>query len=198
MKMKNLMIGTAICLATTVANAQTDVKLNPVGIVFSSSSLTVESALKHNFGLEGTFGGIYQNFQIFGEGYNNYGINGRAQIKYYFDDKSKNNIDGFWSSFYLCGLSKRTNTILNNQTNVYINRLGFGFGGGYKYVNKQHVVIEFSTGIGSIVMNTNQDANGNNVPNNTLPYPIEFFGSFKIGYRFGEVNSGFSGRNRNK
>jgi Protein of unknown function (DUF3575) len=196
MKMKNLITATALCISALCAQAQTDVKINPIGIVFSSASITAEHALKHNLGIEGTFGGIYQNFKIFNEGYYNYGINGRAQIKYYFDDKSQRNIDGFWSAFYLCGLNKRTNGILSSSSDVYVSRLGFGFSGGYKYVNKQNILIEFSTGVGSIVMNTNKNASGVNVPNNSLPYPIEFFGSFKIGYRFGEAASNFKKRNR--
>ena len=52
--------------------------------------------------------------------------------------------------------------------------------------NRKNFLLELSTGVGSIVYNKNTSLTGIDLGNVTLKVPVEFFASFKIGYRFGK------------
>ena len=119
--MKKLLLLTFLLISLCRISAQTEIKISPVGLLFETVGLSVESAIRDNFGLDGDV--------IFAQDFFGFNLSG----KYYFNPKSS--IDGFHVGAFI-GNSGDTESI------------GLGFLAGIKLLSKKRILFEFGLGIG--------------------------------------------------
>lgn len=135
----------------TVAQAQVDIKVNPVGLIFSRAILSAEFAIKDNIGIEAQGGVAWPSFSVNDEKFKSntvrYGVNGR----YYFSpDKG---IDRFYAGIYTRFVNgEMTSTVDDGR--VKRNRASGGILLGYKVVARnERLVFDFGLGLGRVFTN---------------------------------------------
>ena len=182
--MKKLLF-VALFFATVMnVQAQTELKINPLGILFSNPELSAEFGVNEHIGVEPSLGISYLKLTLNGNAYKSsgfsYGVNG----KYYFGPEK--GIDKFYAGIYLRGgASTYRNTSKVSNDNITNNRLGGGMSLGYKWVSSQNIVLDLGTGIGRKVFDNSKNDNGNTNLNEDSISDIDFFFRFGVGYRFG-------------
>lgn len=181
--MKNLFLSfLAVCCLGIFnkAQAQVDVTLNPIGLLFGDLSVGADFALSESFSIEGTVG--------FGSGspenakYTNIPIN--AVAKYYFNpDKGA---DKFYGDVWLRFISRKYTwddaTFGADYTQT---RFGLGFGIGYKVVGGRGIVFDIGLGGGTALSDNTKyvDSTGTQT---TIDWPkLMILGKLGIGWRFG-------------
>ncbi len=192
--MKKIIVLSLFCVLTFKIQAQTELKINPLGLLFSSPDLSVEFAAAENIGVEPFLGVSFLKLTVDGDGYKsngfNYGVNG----KYYFNpDKG---IDKFYAGIYMRGgNSKYTGQGSNSGDSFSRNYVGLGLSLGYKWVSRQNIVFDVGAGIGRKLVNKYTDASSSNVDLSGITIlNLDGFFRFGVGYRFG----GGSGGSRRK
>ncbi len=161
------------------AEAQVDLTLNPVGVLFGDLNIGADFALAENFSLEAQVGfGISKIAGIRGT---NIPIN--VVGKYYFNPKQ--GTDRFYADVFLRFVNRNWEYDDNStNANFTSTRFGLGFGLGYKIVSTKGLVFDIGLGAGRALVTNNkyeedgfeQDVDWGNVI---------FLGKFGIGYRFG-------------
>lgn len=186
--MKKLIYVAAILCACANLQAQTELKINPLGALFLNPDFSAEFGVAENIGIEPSVGLSWISLTVDGDKFKSSGATFGAQGKYYFNPEK--GIDKFYAGIYLRGAeSKFTSTSSSSGTSTSEvfsrSRLGAGFSLGYKWVSRQNVVFELGAGIGRKIYNKFSDAS-NDV--NTADIPIlnlDGFFRFNVGYRFG-------------
>lgn len=169
-----------------VANAQVDVSINPVGILFSSIDLSAESGFGTDFGIEAAVGYDFQNWKFDDVKYRNNAFSTRLIGKYYFNPRDGR--DRFHVGPYV-RFSHGTATVSdeNNSAEDVVNtKLAIGFYVGQKWVSRKNVIFELGLGMGRKLLRTYEYEDGTKASTDDIPLlNFDIFGRFSIGYRFG-------------
>ncbi len=177
-----LLVFSFMCL--TQINAQVDVKISPLNLLFGNLAGSAEFGVAPNVGIETTLGHTWNKITIDGEEYKSskprFGVNAR----YYFNpnEKGLNNFYGaVYTRFSNAHLTRTSDSITGNYK-----RVGAGFMFGYKLVSRnERLVFDFNLGFGRtlhnrISMKDSESVNLNNIPFVNWDIP----GTISIGYRF--------------
>ncbi len=167
--------------------AQVDATISPISLLWGDINASADFAVKENFSIEanvgyrrGTFFGLLDKREV---------IPATLLAKYYFSPK--NGADGFYADGFLRYVNRSfeaTATVdsLESQKIAFSrNRVGLGFGLGYKVVSAKGFVLDIGGGIGrSIYQDSSLKSEGEEVD---VPEWGKTLGFFKIGigYRFG-------------
>ncbi|WP_282779427.1 hypothetical protein [Phaeodactylibacter xiamenensis] len=172
-----LLVGVFALAGLTKAQAQVDVMVNPIGLLFGNLSASADFMLKDNFSVEGQIGVGFGDDGAFD--YFNLPIT--AYGKYYF------NPDDGADKFYASAFLRFINRSWDGNDNAFVSeysqtRVGLGFGVGYKVVGNSGIVFDLGFGIGrAFIDNVSIDDE-----TNVVDWPeIMFTGKLAIGYRFG-------------
>ncbi|MCG8329167.1 MAG: DUF3575 domain-containing protein [Chitinophagales bacterium] len=160
--------------------AQVDVSVNPIGLLFGNLSVSGDFVLSDKFSVEGQVGfGTGNDLQL-----DYFSLPVTVFGKYYFnpDDPAEK----FYADAFLRFIA-RNYTAEDGATNVaeYTQtRLGFGFGIGYKVVGSSGIVFDIGFGVGrAITDKTTFETEGDQIE---VDWPkLMFAGKLGIGYRFG-------------
>lgn len=195
--MKQLLTLIAAVLSFSTAFAQIELKINPIGAIFSSPDVSAEFAVKDNIGIEPYFGASWykltidnQDFKSTGVGYGFYG-------KYYFSPEK--GIDKFYAGVYLRGGSSNFKAdSVGSSASFKRNRMGAGLALGYKWVSRNNVIFEVGGGIGRKLYSKYSNEQGSvNIADIPI-LNIDGYFKFSVGYRFGGGESADTGKKKKK
>lgn len=164
---------------TQTANAQIDVSVNPVGLLFGDLNVGADLALSDNFSVEAAVGlGTNEIDDVKGT---NIPVN--VVGKYYFSPKY--GADRFYIDAFLRYVNRQWNY---DEESPYAdftsNRFGLGFGIGYKVVSKGGFVFDIGLGAGrALIDEDNYEDGGQREDIEWTELMIQ--GKLGIGYRFG-------------
>ena len=158
-------------------SAQTEVKINPLGLLFGSPDVSAEFRLNDNMGLEPFIG--YTSRKFAAGAVRISAVNAGGSFKYYFNPQK--GFDRFYAGAYTrfnAGNAEETET----GTQAGYTRVSLGFQIGQKWVSKQNVVFELAFGVGRAFVNNLEDPDGAITDFN---FDLDLMGRFAVGYRFG-------------
>ena len=174
-------------------NAQVDVTLNPVNLIFSGrGDLSAEFGATEDIGVEAiasylTPGNVILKAIGYEEGQ---GFGVALLGKYYFKP-SENGLDKFNMGLYTN--YKAVNYTAKEDSNLPDGERRAFSGGvyfGYKSVSKKNIVFDIGFGLGRYFKNDYQDTNGEGLDISSIPYiNFDWFGKLGVGYRFNTGNS---------
>lgn len=171
---------TALCLlGFQTAQAQIDVTINPVGLLFGDFSVGADFALSENFSIEPQIGfGSNKVTDIKGT---NIGVNGVA--KYYFNPN--HGADRFYADVFLRFINRQWKYDDGSANADFTStRFGLGFGLGWKIVSGGGFVFDIGFGAGRALVDKNKYEDSGTQEDVDWP-SIMFQGKLGIGYRFG-------------
>lgn len=163
------------------SNAQVDVTINPVGLLFADLSVGADFAVADNISIEATLG--------YGSGKNDVANLKWGSIpinlvgKYYFNPEKGAN--GFYADVFARFVNRSYKADGNTDSAEYTQtRFGLGFGAGYKVVSNGNFVFDIGLGLGRVVVdNTKFETAGEEVE---VDWPaLIITGKLGVGYRFG-------------
>jgi hypothetical protein len=190
--MKHLFSFLLLLAFVTKSNAQVDVQINPVAILFSSLNLTAEFPVSPDFGIEGGLEYNFQHFDVDDIEYKNNGVGIRAIGKYYFSpDKGidKWNIGGYLK--YAAGNATGEDNATGDRETVKSTRFGIGFYTGHKWVSRKNIVFELGLGIGRNFVSKYEYEDGTEANTDDIPLlEIDIILRLSLGYRFGGSSVG--------
>ncbi len=170
------------------SNAQIDVTINPIGLLFGDLNVGADFVLSENLSIEGTIGiATGSDDAAFNDAESKYfGLPITVFGKYYFNPN--NGADKFYIDAWLRFVSRSYNWE-GNDADLFVDysqtRVGGGFGIGYKVVSDGGFVFDIGFGAGrAFIDNTSfEDGSGDQF---TVDWPdIMFAGKLGVGYRFG-------------
>jgi len=189
--MKKILLFSMFALFITSVDAQIDLKINPLGILFSSPDLSGEYAISEDIGVELSVGVIYGS--VLGSGLldeagrlDKSGYRIRLTGKYYFNPNR--GIDKFFAGVYL---GPKSNKFSGNEDfygfDPGYKRTGFTIGllAGYKVVSDKGFLFEASFGLGRTLGGeiTYNDADLNTIDQEG--FGIDGVATLAVGYRIG-------------
>lgn len=180
MKKLLLPVLTVLCFAVfQKAQAQVDVTINPIGLLFGDFSVGADFALSENLSVEPQIGfGTNKIGDVKGT---NIGVNG--VVKYYFSPNR--GADRFYGDVFLRFINRSWNYDDNSTyANFTTTRFGLGFGLGYKVVSGGGFVFDIGLGAGRALVDKNKYEDGG-VEEDISWTKLMFQGKLGIGYRFG-------------
>ncbi|MCA0235400.1 MAG: DUF3575 domain-containing protein [Bacteroidetes bacterium] len=178
------------CVASSSnLNAQVDVKINPIGLLFSNLNVAAEFGVSDNFGVEVAPGFGWNRLNLLND--NDYsgsvvrvGVNGR----YYLNPNDKG-LNGFYIGGYT-RYAGGTYTYKGDTETDKFNSTRFALGflvGGKIVARNEKLIFDFGTGFGRALVYKFTDPNGSDeVDLSDIPFAnwdIPFY--LSIGYRFG-------------
>lgn len=182
MKSRLMILALAVfTLSSFNANAQIDVTVNPIGLLFGDLSVGADFVLSDVFSVEGTIGIGGGSDDFTNLKWSNIPVT--VVGKYYFNPDD--GADKFYADAFLRFVSRSYKADGDTNFSEYSQtRLGLGVGIGYKTVSRGGVVFDIGFGVGrALVDNTKFENNGEET---TVDWPdIMFQGKLGIGYRFG-------------
>lgn len=182
--MKNIFITLGFIAIGTSLNAQIDISLNPVSILFSSIDASAEFLIKEDIGMEATLSYNFNDFSASNVDYKTNGFGIRAIGKYYFNpDKGCDK----WSIGPYMKYAYRSSESMDgsiNNTATY-KRFAVGFYTGYKWVSRKNIIFELGFGLGRAFLNE-WTSNDETLDLGDFPiFNLDGIGRLSIGYRFG-------------
>jgi hypothetical protein len=181
---KNILLAlfSAIILS---CQAQTEVKINPLGLLFSSPDLSAEFGVNESVGIEPYVGLSFLSLTVGNDGYTSNGYGLGVNSKYYFTPEK--GIDKFYGGVYVRGGgSKFTGKGTNSGNSFSSSYFALGLSLGYKWVSKQNIVFDLGLGLGRKLLNKYSDPSSTNIDVSGIPIlNIDGFFRFGVGYRFG-------------
>jgi hypothetical protein len=188
---RNIFLLAFAMLTASAANAQLDIKVGPLGLLFSNLNLGIEYGVSPNFGLELTPGIDWKSLPLADN--NDYkstalrlGLNGR----YYFNPSEKR-LNGFYAGLYTRyggGKYSYTDPDTGEKDEFKSTRFAGGFLIGGKIVSKnERIIFDLGIGFGKAFIYKFEDQNGSgdadlsDIPFLNFDMPI----NLKIGYRIG-------------
>jgi hypothetical protein len=191
--MKKLILAIAFMSSFAAVQAQTELKINPLGLLFLSPDLSAEFAVSEDIGIEPTVGISFLKLKVEEESLKSTGLSYGVQGKYYFNpDKG---IDKFYAGIYLRGgNSTFTSSTAGDNDKLTQNKLGIGLALGYKWVSKKNIVFELGGGLGRKLFNKFNVESGSTNLSNVPILNFDGFFRFSVGYRFGGDGGGSSRR----
>ena len=186
--MKKLLL--TLCLVGAFifsSNAQIDLKINPLGLLFGSPDLSGEYLVSEDFGVELSAGILFG--KVLTSELNKSGYSIRLSGKYYFN--IEDGCDKFYAGLYLGPRSRSTTgdaVDLGNGTfyepGAKISAFAGGISFGYKWVSESNVVFELGAGFGR-AFGDKITVNDENNPESIDGLGVDGFGVLSVGYRFG-------------
>ena len=177
----------SLLLATLCLNAQTEVKINPIGALFGSPDVSAEFGISENFGVEVGLGVNLGKNTIGDVEFSRSGFGGFLAGKYYFNPNE--GIDRFG-----IGLYTRFRNISNNAklaeeevNNFERSLIAGGLMITQKWVSQSGVIFEIDFGAGRAFKNdiTFDDNTNSEISLDDIPgLNIDVILRFAIGYRF--------------
>ncbi|MBL7826520.1 MAG: DUF3575 domain-containing protein [Saprospiraceae bacterium] len=158
-------------------NAQTEVKINPLGLLFGSPDVSAEFRLSNSAGLEPFVGFTSKNWA--GGDLKYTAVNAGAAFKYYFNPQR--GFDRFYAGAYTRFNNGTVRDVISDSEGGYT-RLSLGFMIGQKWVSKKNVVFELGFGVGRAFINNLNDDDGTIAD---FTFDLDLMGRLAIGYRFG-------------
>ncbi len=189
MKSRFLILALAILtLSAFRAQAQVDVTINPVGLLFGGINVGADFVLSDEFSVEANIGYNSRTDDLSFDGESNEfkytGIPIQAVGKYYFNPDD--GADKFYASAFLRYVNrsyKEENT--DNGFNDFTqSRIGAGIGVGTKSVSRSGVVFDFGVNIGRVIADNTKFENENGQEEASIGGLI-FTLNVVVGYRFG-------------
>ena len=181
--MKKIFLSLIAVLAFSTAWSQTDVKINPLGLLFGSPDISAEFGINESFGVEPFVGLNFGNIKVGDATFKSSGFRVGGLGKYYFG--TVKGLDKFWAGLYLRGGSGSLTTTANGTTTVVDNaRLAAGLAVGYKWVSSRNIIFELGFGVGRAFVDKSTVKSGNTDPD-SFSIPYDFLGRLQLGYRFG-------------
>jgi len=175
-------------LVAVIAQAQIDVKINPIGLLFNSPDISGEYNVDENIGVELTFGFSYGNATLgLIEGLNRSGYKVRLAGKYYFGPE--NGCDRFYAGLYT---GPKSNTFTYDEDfsglgyDPSYKTAGFAAGllAGFKWVSDKGVMFEIGAGVGRVFGQTTTLEDDNNIEE--IPsLALDGVWTLAVGYRIG-------------
>ncbi len=189
--MKKLVLTIYSCLfIAAIAQAQIDLKINPLGLIFNSPDLSGEYNVNENVGVELTLGFDYGNGTLgLIEGLKKSGYKVRLAGKYYF--KPENGCDRFYAGLYT-GPKSRSLTLdgdsnqlgLNYDPSYKTSSFVAGLLVGFKWVSQKGVMFEIGTGFGRAFGEKTTLADADNIEE--IPsLKLDGVWTLAVGYRIG-------------
>lgn len=176
--MRNLFLTAAFCfLGLLGANAQTEIKINPLGLLFGSPDVSAEFGLGSSAGLEPFIG--FTSRKFIGGDVKLTALNAGASFKYYFNPHR--GIDRFYAGVYTRFNNGNVKDLISETEGGYT-RLSLGLLIGQKWVSRKNIVFELAFGVGRAFINDVKDDNGDITDFN---FDVDFMGRLAVGYRFG-------------
>lgn len=182
--LKTVLTLSLLCIFNAL-QAQVDLKLNPIGLLFKNLNATAEFGLTQNIGLEVTGGVGWNKLNLAADDdYKGSIVRVGANGRYYFNPK--NSIDGFYAGIYTRyagGAYKFAEERFNST------RLSGGFIFGYKVIaGNEKLLFDFGLGFGRAFIYEFKDPNDstNTADIDDIPLlnlDIPFY--ISIGYRIG-------------
>lgn len=156
MKSRLLILALAIfTLSTFRANAQVDVTVNPVGLLFGGINVGADFVLSDEFSIEANVGYNSRTDDLSFDGSSNEfkytGVPIQAVGKYYFNPDD--GADKFYAAAFLRYVNRSYNEKdTDNGVNDFSqSRIGAGIGVGTKSVSRSGVVFDFGVNIGRVI-----------------------------------------------
>ena len=165
-------------------NAQVDVKISPLNLLFGNIAGSAEVGISPNIGIEATLGHTWNKITLDGNEYKSSKPRFGGNVRYYINPNEKG-LNNFYAAFYTRFSNAHLTRTSDNVTGNY-KRVGTGFMVGYKLVNRsEKLVFDFNLGFGrtlhnKISLNDSKPVNLNNIPFLNWDIP----GTISIGYRF--------------
>lgn len=186
MKQSTLIPLALFCLfCTSTIQAQVDIKVNPLGLLFNNINASVEFGVKDNFGIEVTPGFGWDKLNLFNDGdykgqVYRLGVNGR-----YYLNPTEKGLNGFYIGGYTRYKGGRF-TLEGDQVDMNKFSLGFILGGKVVAQNGR-LIFDFGTGFGrALLFELTDAASGEQEDISDIPianWDIPLY--ISIGYRFG-------------
>jgi len=185
--MKKSILLIAALVVVTMASAQIEVKINPVGALFGSPDVAAEYFVSDNFGAELTLGlvsgsaGLANSLNDWDPKRSGFGVMGMG--KYYFSPDE--GCDKFFAALYLRQRSWKVDD-KNSDDYPGFSRSIFagGFALGYKWVGDSGIMLEIAGGAGRAFSEKNEWLN---VDNQGIEFPnlgLDAITRLAVGYRF--------------
>jgi Protein of unknown function (DUF3575) len=184
--MKKIIFFTFFFAQTIYCSAQVEIKVNPLGLLFSSPDVSAEFSVSRNVALEPIVGISYvKRAPSYGFGsYTSIGSNFGIVGKYYFSP-----VKGF-DKVYM-GLYARKGAVRYSGTG-FSSGLEFSndylvAGGvfGYKWVVNNNFILDFATGVGKKVENKYKNTNSSSLNLDKISdTDVDYMLRLGIGYRF--------------
>ena len=174
-----------IMLGAFSLSAQTEIKINPLGMLFASPDVALEFAANESIGIEPTIGVSFPSVTIDGTKLKSTGFQAGVLGKYYFGPEK--GIVKFYAGLYTRMGTSKFSSEDDNGTEEGFNRfrLAIGITTGYKWVSKKNVVFELGLGTGRNLTNKFTDNTGS-FDTSGIPFlNFDLFLRLVVGYRFG-------------
>lgn len=162
------------------ANAQIDVTANPIGLLFGDLSIGADFGVSENFSVEVALG--FGSNKISDVKGSNIGTN--VVGKYYFSPN--HGADRFYLDAFLRYVHRNWNyDDASGFADYSSNRMGIGFGLGYKVVSNGGFVFDIGFGAGRALVDNNKYSDSNGARESVDWPSVMVQGKLGIGYRFG-------------
>lgn len=177
--MKNLSLTIAFFFfGLLCVNAQTELKINPLGLLFGSPDISAEFGLSNSTSIEPFVGFTSRTRGLGSDDWKFTAVNAGASFKYFFNPRR--GIDRFYAGAYTrfnTGSWKYDNEKLGYQ------RLSLGLLIGQKWVSRKNIVFELAFGVGrAFINNLDEGSSGESFD---LIFDLDIMGRLAVGYRFG-------------
>jgi hypothetical protein len=180
--MKRLLLLSIFCIGlAATTQAQFEVKINPVSLLFSNVNINAEVGLTPNFGID--FGPVlsFRNSEVLGNEFSSTQFGLTVNPRYYFTPKR--GIDKFYVGAYAKFLTGKFTDETNNDE--YSNtRLAVGFNLGYKIVTEGGFLFDIGFGLGRAFINEYTVESGSFDLDDIPLFNIDLVGILAVGYRF--------------
>lgn len=174
------------------AYAQTDVKINPIGLLFGNPDVTADFALSDKFSVEGGLGLNLGGFSINEVDYKRSGISFFAAGRTYFNPED--GADKFGVGVY--ARAKNINSKVDgggdSANNYTRNRFAVGLMCGWKWVSDNNIIFEIDLGAGRAFVDKIEydDPDSSTLNIDDIPaLDVDILIRFAVGYRFGSGGS---------
>lgn len=162
-------------------NAQTEIKINPLGLLFGSPDVSAEFGLGNSAGIEPFIG--FTSRKFLGGDVKLFALNTGASFKYYFNPQR--GVDRFYAGAYTRFNTGTLTDNLSDDEGGY-KRLSLGLLIGQKWVSKKNIVFELALGVGRAFVNKVEEGNNNF---SDVDFDLDIMTRLAVGYRFGGSNN---------
>ena len=188
--MKNSILTLVFLSLAFCSNAQIELKIRPLGLLFGTYGGTIEYKLSERKSIDFEAYGVKSGFNLFGSKLNTKGFGTNVTYRSYFAT-SKKRSGGFWGPYALFTKSDLEGTLIKTpstteQVRVKVTNLGVGSLIGYKWGFNNNVTLEILFGLGVNVSHKYEDLFGNTPE--LFGKNINSTGRFALGYSFGNEN----------